>query len=87
MSYGSIPDPIAVRAMTDMERLIFARLLEAREALIAAAMSLETIAAAAGSRESDELLREMSQVRGYAASRARVARAALAACVPPEPSR
>lgn len=48
-----------------------------REALRDAAMSLRTIARLAGRR--DELLTEMSQVRGYANSRATVAETALGA--------
>jgi len=46
-----------------------------REALEAAAKSLETIALMAGR---DEFMQDMDQVRGYAVSRAAVARGALA---------
>jgi hypothetical protein len=56
-----------------------ARVRTLEEALYAAAMSLETIAHAGGSKHlSDGLLEAMSQVRGYARNRAGVARAALA---------
>lgn len=64
------------KATPTIIRALLADYDQAREALDGAATSLNTIATLAGSK--DDYMGDMYQVRGYAHSRARVARAALA---------